>query len=110
MMPRTLITDLTHFLTDAGAIAPMPGPARRLAEFLGRVVADATTPTSMQSFEAGVKCTRRPGRKPCPGVIETDIDPKTNTIEWWCPECGENGYIRNWAGTLWDRAQDAVGH
>jgi hypothetical protein len=43
-------------------------------------------------------------------VIETDIDPETNTIEWWCPECGENGYIRNWAGTLWDRAQDAVGH
>ena len=109
-MARTLVTDLTHFLTKEGAIAPMPGPARRLAEFLGKIVIDATTPPSEQFLGKRVKCTRRPGRKPCPGEIETDVDSETNTIVWWCPACGENGYIRNWQGTLWDRAKDSVAH
>ena len=62
-MARTLVTDLTHFLTKEGAIAPMPGPARRLAEFLGKIVIDATTPPSEQFLGKRVKCTRRPGSK-----------------------------------------------
>ena len=109
-MARTLVTDLSHFLTEAGAIAPMPGPARRLAEFLGRIVVDATTPPSAQLLGAPVKCTRRPGRKPCPGIIETDVLSEEGTIVWWCPICGENGYIRKWEGTLWDRTRDSAAH
>ena len=47
-MAKTFVVDLTHFLTEDGAIAPMPGPARRLAEYLGTIVADATTfPTEL---------------------------------------------------------------
>jgi hypothetical protein len=108
--PRTFVTDLTHFLTEEGAIAPMPGPARRLAEFLGNVVIDATTLRTEQDVGERVKCRRRPGRKPCPGEIETDFELDTDTIVWWCPVCGENGYIRNWKGTLWDCATDSIPH
>jgi len=36
-MGNTWITDLTHFLTKDGAAATMPGPARRLVEFLGKI-------------------------------------------------------------------------
>jgi hypothetical protein len=57
-----------------------------------------------------LKCRRRPGRKPCPGEIETDFEPDTDTIVWWCPVCGENGYITNWQGTLWDCATDSMPH
>jgi len=91
---RTYVIDLTHFLTKEGAIAPMPGPARRLAEFLGSVVVDATTMLSEHELGNPVKCRRRPGRKPCPGEIETDFEPETDAIVWWCPACGENGTIR----------------
>jgi hypothetical protein len=84
---RTFVTDLTHFLTKEGAIAPMPVQARRLAEFLGDVVAVATTPNADPQR---VKCWRRAGRKPCPGAIETDFE-EDDRIVWWCPVCGENG-------------------
>ena len=39
-----------------------------------------------------------------------DFEPETDAIVWWCPACGENGTIRNWKGTLWDRANDSVAH
>lgn len=109
-MARTLVTDLRHFLTEEGAIAPTPGAATRLAEFLGRIVVDATSPPSAQCSGHPVRCTRRPGRKPCPGEIESDLEPEDGTIVWWCPICGENGYIRNWEGTLWDRGRDTIAH
>jgi hypothetical protein len=101
---RTYMTDLTHILTKEGAIAPMSGAARRLAEFLGSVVVDATSLEFVHEQGKSVKCRRRPGRKPCSGKIETDLEPETDAIVWWCPACGENGTISNWKGTLWDCA------
>ena len=109
-MAKTFVVDLTHFLTEDGAIAPMPGPARRLAEYLGTIVADATTFPTEQYSEQRVKCRCRPGRKPCSGKIETDLEPETDRIVWWCPACGENGFISNWKDTLWDRTRDLTAH
>lgn len=107
---KTFVVDMTHWLTETGAIAAMPRPARRIAEYMGLIVADATDFLSEQYCEQGVKCRCRPGRKPCPGIIETDFEEGTDRIVWWCPECGENGYISNWQGTLWDRTADYVAH
>jgi hypothetical protein len=109
-MPRTFVVDLTHFLTEDGAIAPMPAPARRLAEYFGTIVADATTLPTEQYPAQPIRCRSRPGRKPCPGRIDTDFEPETDRIVWWCPECGENGFISNWKGTLWDRSRDLTAH
>jgi len=103
-MRGTLVTDLRHFLTDDGAIASMPSPAIRLAEFLAKVVVDATSPESGHDLTA-VRCRRRPGRKPCLGEIVTVLDSQS-TIVWWCPICDDNGLISNWEGTLWDRTND----
>jgi hypothetical protein len=104
---RTYITDLTHFLTKEGAIAPMTGAARRLAYFLGSVVVDATSLECEREQGKSLKCRRRPGRKACPGEIETDLEPETDEIVWWCTACGENGTISNWKGTLWDCTHDS---
>ena len=103
---RTVVTDLTHFLTKEGAIAPMPVQARRLAEFLGDIVVAATM---SNADPHRVKCRRRPGRKPCPGEIETAFE-EDDRIVWWCPVCGENGYISHWQETLWDRTPDSLPH
>ena len=105
-MGDTWVTDLTHFLTKEGEIAPKSGPARKLAEYLTKIVVDATTYPWEEPKCPPVKCRRRPGRKSCAGVIGTDIDPDTDAIMWWCPVCGDNGTITSWQESLWDRTTD----
>jgi hypothetical protein len=89
------ITDLTHFLDDNGAIAPMPAPARRLAAFLGRVVAAASAPAAID--EAG-QCRCNKCKK---GIVVTEIAPD-DAIEWFCESCGHDGRISNWRRSFWD--------
>ena len=101
-MTGTWVTDLTHFLDEEGDIGPISGPARRLAEFFAAIVAMTSHPDPIPPPEYRVRCRRRPGRKPCSGMIESDLDFETEDIMWWCPVCGDNGYIHNWKGSLWD--------
>ncbi len=105
-MGNTWVTDLTHFLTEDGAIGPKSGPARKLAEYLTKIVVDATTEPWEEPRSTSVRCRRRPRRKPCAGVIGTDMDPDTDAIMWWCPVCGDNGTISRWQGSRWDRTTD----
>jgi hypothetical protein len=102
-MGNTWVTDLTHILTDEGEIGPKSGPARRLAKYFTKIVVDATTEPWENPGKKPVRCRRRPGRKPCAGLIGTDMDPDTDAIMWWCPACGDNGTITNWQGSRWDR-------
>ncbi len=89
------ITDLTHFLDQKGAIAPMPAPARRLAEFLGRVVAAASAPI----YEPGsAECRCSKCKK---GSVIAEIAPD-DAIEWFCENCGHEGRISNWRRSFWD--------
>ncbi len=60
------MVDLRHFLAPSGALAEMPAPARRLAEYFASIVVDAT---SNLAGEPAVRCRRRPRRKRCPGVL-----------------------------------------
>ena len=101
-MTETWITDLTHFLTPQGAIAPPAGPAWRFAERLTRLVAAATAPPGAEARPSPVPCWRRPGRQRCPGFIATALDPMTDEVVWWCPVCGQQGRIYHWQGSLWD--------
>lgn len=97
MSSDTWIMDLRNFLGDKGEIAPMPGPARRLAEHLAAIVAMAT-----HGERGEVACRRRPGRRPCAGRIAASIEEDTGEIDWQCPECGDSGLITGWEGTFWD--------
>ena len=101
-MTETWTTDLTHFLTPQGAIAPPAGPARRFAEQLTRLVATATAPPGAESGLPPIPCWRRPGRRRCAGVIETALNPATGDIVWECPVCGQQGRIHHWQGSRWD--------
>ena len=104
----TWITDLTHFLDEDGQIAPADGPARRLAEHLTAIVAMASYPEIVIPAEFSVRCRRRPARKPCSGHIEADLYASTDEIMWWCTQCDDKGYIRNWRRSMWDLG-DVVG-
>jgi len=103
-MGDTWIVDLRHYLAPSGALAEMPAPARRLAEYFASIVVDAT---SNLDEPPSVRCRRRPGRRRCTGIafsmpsIEHD-----DAIVWHCPACGDYGLIQGWQDTLWDGFAD----
>ena len=104
-MGNTWVVSLKHFLDEDGAIAPTKGPARKLAEHIVAIVAMASRPDIIPLPEYQVRCRRRPGRKPCTGLIEADFNPDDERIVWWCTACDDNGYISNWKGSMWDLSE-----
>ena len=101
-MGDTWITDLTHFLDEEGRIGPTDGPARKLAEHFTAIVEMASRPELIVPPEHLVRCRRRPGRKPCIGHIEIDLDFENEDIIWWCTACDDHGFISNWKGSKRD--------
>jgi hypothetical protein len=97
------ITDLTHFLDAKGAIGPKSGPARRLAEFLGRVVAAASAP-SVIAGDGIRECRCNKCKK---GFVIVAIAPD-DAIEWLCETCGHEGRISNWRRSFWDLSGSPV--
>src|SRR5882672_5108143 len=101
-MPDTWICDMTHYLDECGRVVDaMPGPARRLVDHLGAIVASVTAQAEDPIGPIGVRCRRRPGRRACPGEICAMMDDETNIV-WECPACGDNGLIHHWQDTPWD--------
>ena len=102
-MGNTWVMDLRHLTNEQGAIPPhLPGPARKLVEYLGSIVAAASEPLRGETTAVVVQCRRRPGRRRCLGVLHYGIQADTRVV-WECPECGDNGFIAHWEGTAWDR-------
>ena len=102
-MVNTWFTKVTHFLSEDGELpADLPGPARNLAEFICSLVQSVTS----HSFEAlvptGVRCRRRPKRKPCTGEVFAFLNEELGAIQWNCFTCGDNGFIYDWENTKWD--------
>ena len=80
----------------------MPKPALHLANYFGRIV-KAVTSRNRKTLVTGVKCRRRPQRRPCPGEIVAFVDEqRASAIAWFCPVCKDNGLISGWKGTIWD--------
>ena len=105
-MGDTWITDVRHFLDEEGEIAPPKGPARKFAEYITAIVALTSHPAIVPPEEYLVRCRRRPGRKPCTGMIDVDLDWETDDIVWHCPICQDMGRISNWRGSKWDLSGD----
>lgn len=82
------ITDLTHFLDKSGAIGPVKGPARTMAQFHVDAVAHASDTTS-ETLPAPMcfKCKK--------GVVEAVLA-QDNAVVWVCPKCHIGGRISNW--------------
>jgi ribosomal protein L37AE/L43A len=88
------VTDLTHFLDKSGAIGPVKGPARAMAQFMGDAVAHASD-TASRALPAPkcFKCKK--------GAVEV-VRAQDDAIVWICPKCRTEGRISNWQGSLWD--------
>lgn len=108
MSPRrviggTWVTDMRHYLDDAGRVAEMPGPALNLALFLGAIVAWVTSGRAAGDTRTNVPCRRSPDRRRCDGEIVASFDADGNAIIWHCPICRANGVTHGWQGTRWGR-------
>jgi hypothetical protein len=103
-MGDTWVTDIRHFLADDGSLpSDLPGPAERLAKYIGSIIEFAT------GNRIHVSCRRRPGHKRCSGIILSHVlQDEFKTIRWACPRCGDNGYITGWIGTIWDKSRQAT--
>lgn len=105
-MGDTWITDMRHFLDILEPDADIPGPARRLAEYLGKIVEAATANPPMVLLNSEIRCQRRPGRKPCVGRLRLVYNENEGEIVWECSSCDERGIIRGFEGTPWDLSLD----
>jgi len=104
-MGNTWVTDIRHFLDDQGDLIWEPRPARLLAQHFCLIVEVVTGRFYHQlDRSTGVRCRRRPGHKACEGIIKADFyEQDPTTIAWSCRQCGDNGYIRGWQETQWDK-------
>ena len=62
------ITDITHYLDEDG-YPVSSGPAGRIGEFFGRIVAAASLHARGDVVPSALRCRRCPGRKLCPGNL-----------------------------------------
>jgi hypothetical protein len=101
-MGNTWVTDMRHFLDDAGTVVALPGRALRLAAFLGSIVAWVTSGRATGNLRTNVMCRRSPGHHRCAGEIVARLE-ADGAVVWRCPVCRDNGITRGWEGTPWDR-------
>jgi hypothetical protein len=101
-MGDTWITDMSHFDFPDEKAHELPAQAKRLAEYFGSIIEATLRNAPLAGGPIGVRCRRRPRRRPCPGWIQAELHSKGNELYWQCPVCGERGHIRNWKSTRWD--------
>lgn len=94
-----MVTDLRHFL---GIADEAPGPARKLAQYLGFVVRAATAADAGTPWISALTCRRRPGNRPCPGHVVVFRTVLPAPIEWHCSACSDEGVISGWEDSLFD--------
>lgn len=90
-----LVADLRHFL-DMPDDAPMP--AKRLGLQLSAIVRAASARPTGSGARSAIGCTRRPGRRPCEGLIMV-FRRTSGEIAWSCDACGDEGSICGWEGS-----------
>jgi hypothetical protein len=95
----TYRTELQHVLDASGNLVPLPQAAERLGRQLCGIVAWVTRLQCSEFDSTNVICQN----KRCSGVIEALLQAQEATIQWQCPECGDNGAITGWQQTVWDR-------
>src|SRR5713101_6915389 len=89
---------LRDYLEPNGALAALSPHGLRLAKYWTDIVAQASNydaPTTL-------RCRRRPGRRPCGGLLTFFFDVDKFDVLWFCPNYDDKGRISGWEGAFWD--------
>ena len=76
---------------------------------LSEIITYATSEITEIPVGSPPNCWRRPGRKPCTGLLDIFLDPETDQIYWFCKVCGDEGALSGWEGLIWDMTDVNVG-
>ena len=96
-----LYVDPWHWLDSDGELPRDNLPLRRQALRIARFIEYGAELAPGEVRLTLVECRRRPGRRPCLGLMMVLKNPD-DTLEAGCPECGEpEVLIRNWQDTFW---------
>jgi len=96
------------FLTGDGEILRERGMWHDLGEFVTAVVVVGSRRLAgKRSGQVACRASRR-HVQPCPGELETEIEPRTRHLWWRCPVCRDAGEISGWTRTQWDRSKPAA--
>jgi len=102
-MRTNWVTDMRHYLDETGSLGQMPNQALSLALHFGAIVGWMTSHPDEAMQPTNVNCRRSPGHRRCVGDICASFTEDPFGIAWFCPLCGDNGFIYGWEGTPWDR-------
>jgi len=101
----TMVTNIQHFLDEKGRVPDLPKEAMELLTYLSAIIEDATRESRTDAETAQIRCRRVVKGKVCSGDIEVYLYPEAAEIIWQCEECGEEGVITDWEGTVWDKRE-----
>ena len=93
--------DIRHWLDDTKTCAAVP-QLRLKVKKITEIITWLTSDLMDMPVGPPPKCWRRPGRKPCTGILDIFLDPETGQIVWLCNVCGDEGAISGWEGLIWD--------
>jgi len=96
-----LVVDIRHWLTEHGELPTDNLRVRRNALRVARLIEYGGPLEVGHCRETLVDCTRRPGRKPCLGLMWV-VKTEKHAIYAYCPICKQDELmISGWEDTLW---------
>jgi hypothetical protein len=84
------------------AAPDVPERVRQSAAHYGDLARFASQVEAGRARTTPVACPRRPGRKPCGGLLVVEWQEAAAQVDWHCPECRAAGVITGWMGTQAD--------
>jgi len=97
-------TDVADFTNEEGEIDDISPSATRIVVFLRSVTGWVTARQAVVSERTNVTCLRVKSKDRCLGEVHAFLNTENGNILYGCPLCGDNGVIRGWKGTHWDRS------
>jgi hypothetical protein len=96
-----LVVDPWHWLDKDGSLPTDNSRLRRQVLRVARFIEYGAGLRPMETRETLVECTKRPGGKPCPGLMWV-VKTSDETIEATCLVCSATEmHIHNWQETDW---------
>ena len=106
-MPRNSLTAANRSRRDVNhAGREIPNAALRMAELIDGIISAASCCPEGVAIETGLRCRRRPGRRPCAGYLQVTRLDAANEVGWACSICSAHGTVVNWRGSFADLSLD----
>ena len=102
-----LKANLNHFLDEEGNVLELTEQAKKVFNFLTKVVSSVSKNIKQALTDVDLKCHTRADEVSCEGNINARCI-AMDMIEWHCDTCEASGTISNWQGSMWDKQERTI--